>query len=287
VPIQFVRVFPADAAHVLEFRKNAAAALVILGLLIGINLVGASKIIHTSHKEAMTTPSPVSKASRFMDMVFLLGINAAGYCFFTGANGPAACVQVLKQDFDHILEWHPDLLLGLPIAGFVLSVAVQCWLFQAVTMGSLKSRAMYLAVSVLVAGLFAYSLMSGHITSYQTNRWRHVWSFRKNIAFALLAAGTLLPSFLGSSKRLVQKMLPLGPVLWTSVSVAVPAVYVLSENYVFMQDVGHVIDLRKNVAAVFCFVGTLLGVIIARTLSRAFIKVLILQDSKFQKLKFD
>jgi hypothetical protein len=289
-PIQFVRVFPVDAAHVVEFRKNAAAAFVVLGMLIGINLVGAAKLMHTStsHRGVSTTaPNPVSKATRFMDTIFLLGSNAAGYCFFTGANGPfdAAWVQILKQDLDHVLEWHPDLLLGLPIAGFVLSMVIHYWLFQApVTMGAFKSRARHLAVSVLLVGLLAYLLLSGHITSYRANRWRHVWNFRKNIAFALFAAGTLLPSFLGSIKRLMQKIPPLGPVLWTCVS-AVPVVHVLSENQVFMQDLGHVMDLRKNVAGVFCFGGILLGVVVARTLSRAFLKVRIVYDNKFQKLK--
>jgi hypothetical protein len=286
VPIQFVRVFFADAAHVLEFRKNAAVAFVILGLLIGINMMGVAKLFTTRHREVTTARSPLSKASRFMDMLFLLGLNVAGYCFFAGAKNVPAWVQVLKHDLDHILEWHDEILLGLPMAGLVLSMMIQYWLFQApVTMGTLKSRAMHLAVSVLVAWLLAYLLISGHVTSYQANRWRHVWHFRKNIAFALLAAGTLLPSILGSIKRVVQKILPLEPVLWTSIS-AVPAVYVLSENSVFMQDVGHVIDLRKNVAFVFCFVGILLGMMVARTLRRAF-KVRIVSDSKFQKLKSD
>jgi curved DNA-binding protein CbpA len=297
VSIQFVRVFSADAVHVLEFRRNAAAAFVILGLLIGINLVGAATLFHTSHRAATTAPSPVSKASRFMDTVFLVGINVAGYCFFTGADGPAAWVQVLKRDFDHILEWHPDILLGLPIAGFVLSVAVQYW--QApVTMGSLKSRAMHLAVFVPVIGLFAYLLISEYISRYQANRWRHVWNFRKNIAFSLLAAGTLLPSILGSIKRLVQNILPLVPVLWISVSVVVPVAYVLSENSVFIQDVGHVIDLRKNVAFVFCFVGIFLSVVAARTLAvpakmlnkqicRNQLVPIVLYNSKFQELKCD
>ena len=289
--IQFVRVFRPDAAHVLEFRKNAAAAFIILGFLIGVNLVVvAATLLHISHSKTTTAPSPVSKASRFMDTIFLLGINAAGYCFFTGANGPdAAWFPVLMQDLDHMLTWHTDLLLGLPVAGFVLSIAVQHWLLQApVTMGSLKSRAMHLAVSILVAsGFLAYILMSEQISKGRATRYRHVWYFRKNIAFALLAAGTLLPSILGSIKRLVQTILaPLGPVLWTCV-LAYPAVYVLSEDLVFMQDVGHVMDLRKNVAAVFCFVGIFLGVIVAKTLRSMFNTVRSVYDNNFQKVKCD
>ena len=264
--IVFLRVYLSDFNHVRSYRKNAAAAFFIAGVLIGMNLVLLGRWLIGQVKFLKSGGANLSAYKGIflcMTMVFF------GTIFWV-ATAPKIPLSLypLQKDFLHILKFQMDALLGLFCVGFLgFGLGISGYRYCVSTALLRDMKAVFFRITILAAIISNVAVFMFGITFYlmesdntRSRKWSHLWVFRKNAAFIVVTAGVLGGAVCSMLKQAITGFhLLILQLLINALSLA--SVSIVSSDRKFMKELEHVFDFRMNVMASFIVAGLLCSVV--------------------------
>ena len=286
---EFAHMFFEDLYHLWTMRRNVMAAFVIVGLVLGLQLVvvGDALILpvpqshHPSLRQDHNKPLPpaVQLSWDNVGLVLLLtGIMIALGVWLT-ISSPQQVPEVLRgfhHDLHYMMKQSTDALYLLLYSGF-LSLVISKKFVERTFKGSTiprQHKRHYRVFATLTLGVVSLGVLLGVTLllendilisgkeNHRNNRWLAIWMLRKNVAVTVVCLGVLLGAMVLSLGRFLwhcQSLLFMS--LMNSCILVVGGILAMKDRY-FLRDLEHVLDMRMS-AAVPC---TVLGMIVGMSL---------------------
>lgn len=255
--VQFVRYSNNDFVHVMNQRPTIGYLFLTLGAVLGVNLFLLPTWLMGGGTHSATRLS-------WRDLGLLSALS--GTIGFWAWLHVAAPNSSLRRDWEHVLEWQMDALLGL--IGWGVAFLWTCKLISASiwSQRDLATWTVKIIYSSLVLLLFAsltvvvgLLVMDMDPTRTREQRWFHLWTMRKNVATALVATGIVVGLALPAMWRALCRFPELVFIAALNVMAIGALDSVSMKDPHFWQDLNHVLQVRMSGAVPIAVAGLFLG----------------------------
>lgn len=252
-----------DLKDILEIRRNAAAFLLVMGLLIAFNLVFFQTSLVTKQMEQGSISVDMFDLWLLVEMVCL----CIGFKIFMSIPNEWIPLALRRLHLEiNQVAGQSDVLLALLVAGIVISIYVKTFVTFISNEDISNADIAYFALVVL-ASVAAYLWFMISVIGNNTAtaiRWSHLWNYRKNAAFAFSLVGALLGIGLMALKRLARLLLNvenLPIIVISNVFVLAGMAYLATLDPHFYSDVVHIVSTSMGAALTLVFFGMSAGLL--------------------------